>query len=410
VSRQPFPGVGPSIPPTPARGGRIEVRSLPEGEEIVLRPAGLFRLFAAAFLAFWLCGWALGEAVVLVLLLGPFAAPLLEAAREILPAGVGRIPIPPAALPLPVYGFLALWLAAWTWGGVSAAWELLRLLAGSDRYVLRPGSFTLRRSAGPFGKSRAFHAGSVEAIVHRPRKAVLVAVVSGKEVPLAAGVPPQVGPWLAGRLREALGLPGDALVAGTETRSGATPGVAPPVPSEWRATPRPEGGVVLSAPPERSRKTAGCALLVAFVVTSGAGALLAAAAARRGSVSGIVGVATVAAVAAIAVDALCLWAAFARDAWVLAKGRVERVRRFGPWSRQRSVLGGTLVAALTTDDDGDDWFSLEARGEGGPLRLAKSMNSGPEVLSFARFAAWHSGFPLELPGEVREAAGEIERG
>ena len=115
-------------------------------------------------------------------------------------------------------------------------------------------------------------------------------------------------------------------------------------------------------------------------------------------------------VVATAVDALCLWAAFARDAWVLGRGRVERVRRFGPWSGRRGVRNGTLVASLSTDDDRDDWFTLEARGEGGTLRLARSMNSGPEVLAFARFAAWHSGFPLELPREVREAAGEVGEG
>jgi hypothetical protein len=247
---------------------------------------------------------------------------------------------------------------------------------------------------------------SVEAIVHRPRKSLLLAVVGGKEVPLSAGVPVDVGPWLAGRLREALGLGAGGVAERAEARADGASSVAPPVPSDWKATPRPEGGVLLSAPPERSRKTAGCALLVAFVVTSGVGALLVAAAAKRGSGSGIVGVATAAAVVAVAVDAVCLWAAFARDAWVLAKGRVERVRRFGPWTRQLAVRDGTLAVSRSTDDDGDDWFALEARGGGGPLRLVKSMNAGPEVLSFARFAAWHSGFPLDVPPAAVEAAGE----
>ncbi len=224
-------------------------------------------------------------------------------------------------------------------------------------------------------------------------------------------MPAELGPWLAGRLRAALGL--ESSVGATEGReAGAeTPAsIAPPVPSEWQATPRPEGGVVLAAPSGKSRKTAGCAFLVAFVVTSGAGALVAAAAAKRGRVDGIVGLATAASVLAIAVDALCLWAAFARDAWVLTGGRVERVRRIGPWAWRRAVRKGTLVATISTDDDGDDWFTLEARGDGGPLRLTKGMNSGPEVLAFARFAAWHSGFPLDLPDEVREAAGEIAGG
>lgn len=408
-----FAGFGPSTPPVSARGGRVEVRSLPDGEEIVLRPTGLLRYLPAAFLAFWLCGWAVGEIVALVILLGPAGAPFLEAVREVLPFGVGRIPLPSGSLPLPVLAFLALWLAFWTWGGVSAAWELLRLLSGSDRYVLRPGNFTYRRDAGPFGTTREFRAGSVEAIVDRRRKSQLVAMVTGKEVALSAGVPPEVGPWLAGRLRAALGLlgPGEAAAfAATTDPAAPSAALVPPVPSEWQATPRPEGGVLLTAPPGKSRKTAGCALLVAVFVTAGAGALVAAAAARRGRIDGIVGLATAAGLVAIAIDAFCLWAAFACDAWVLTRGRVERVRRFGPWRRRRVVRNGTLVVTHSTDDDGDDWFTLEARGDGEPLRVTKVMNAGPEVLSFARFAAWHSGFSLDLPDHAREAAGEIAGG
>lgn len=408
-----FAGFGPSMPPVAARGGRVEVRSLPDGEEIVLRPTGLLRYLPAAFLAFWLCGWAVGEIVVLVLLLGPAAAPLLEAVRDTLPFGVGRIPLPSGSLPLPVLAFLGLWLTFWTWGGIGAAWELLRLLAGSDRYVLRPGSFTYRRCAGPFGRTREFRAASVEGIVDRRRKSQLVAMVAGKEVALSAGVPAEVGPWLAARLRAALGLvvSGKATAtAETTDPSGPSAAVAPAVPSQWQATPRPEGGVVLAAPPARSRKAAGCALVVAVLVTMGAVALVAAAFAKRGHVDGIVGVATAAVVATILVDALCLWVAVARDRWVLSKGHIERSRSFGPWSRRRAVRNGTLVVRLSTDDDGDDWFELEARGDGGSLRLEKSMNAGPEVLAFARFAAWHSGFPLDVPREAREAAGEAAEG
>lgn len=407
------PGFGSSAPPVSTRGGSVEVRSLPDGEEIILRPTGLLRFLPAAFLAFWLCGWALGEIVVLVLLLGPVAGPLLEAAREILPFSGGRIPFPSGPLPLPVLAFLAVWLTFWTWGGISAAWELLRLLSGSDRYEVRPGSFTYRRVAGPFGRTRLFRAGSVEAIVDRRRKSQLLAVVAGKEIRLSAGVPKELGPWLAGRLRAALGLPtpGEATAgAATSDPSAPSPAIAPTVPSQWQATPRPEGGVVLAAPPGKSRKAVGCALLVALVVTAGAVALVAAAAAKRGRIDGIVGIATAAVVATILVDALCLWVAVARDTWVLSKGHVERRRTFGPWSRRRAVRNGTLGVRLSTDDDGDDWFELEARGEGGPLRLEKSMNAGPEVLAFARFASWHSGFPLDVPREVREAVGETTVG
>jgi hypothetical protein len=388
----------------------VEVRSVPGGEEIVLRPTGLLRFLFAAFLAFWLAGWAIGEVVVLVLLLGPAAAPFVEAVREVLPFRVDFVPFPSEALPLPVLAFLALWLAFWTWGGMAAAWQLLRLVAGADRYGIRPGEFTCRRCAGPFGRTRVFRTGSVEAVCYRKRKSRLLAAVAGGEILLSAGVPPEVGVWLAGRLRAAVGLEDSARAPAESGEAGSRGGDAPPVPAEWQATPRPEGGVVLDAPPGKSRRTAGCALTVAIAVTGGAVALLVAAAAKKGEVDGIVGVAAAAVVLAIVVDALCLWIALARDSWVLAKGRIERERRFGPWSRRRAVRDGTLVVTLATDDDGDDVFELEARGEGGPLRLAKAPNAGPEVLGFARYAAWHSGFRLDVPREAREAAGESGQG
>ena len=52
-------------------------------------------------------------------------------------------------------------------------------------------------------------------------------------------------------------------------------------------------------------------------------------------------------------------------------------------------------------------FRLEARGDGRPLKMANTMNAGPDVLAFARYAARHSGFPLDVPREVLLAAGEL---
>ncbi|MDX9736366.1 MAG: hypothetical protein RBU36_19710, partial [Thermoanaerobaculia bacterium] len=54
----PPPAWGPGPPPPSAPGGTVSVRPLPNGEEIVLRATGWLRLLPAAFLLFWLCGWA----------------------------------------------------------------------------------------------------------------------------------------------------------------------------------------------------------------------------------------------------------------------------------------------------------------------------------------------------------------
>lgn len=280
-------------------------------------------------------------------------------------------------------------------------WQLLRLLAGSDRFVTRPGAFSLRPSAGPLGRTRVFSAAEVSAVSADVRRSRLVAVVGGSERVLCSGTPPPVAEWLADRLRDALGLrePMPAESAGPEAGVSAEP----PVPKEWTVRPLPEGGVLLAAPPGRSRRTAGCALSVAVVVTAGFGALLLATGVRREAprVAGFLGS------LALAVDLLCLWAAFARESWLLRDGLVARVWRLGAWESRREVRRGTLAVSVTADSDGDDWFRLEARGDGRPLKMANTMNAGKDVLAFARYAARHSGFPLDVPREVLVAAGEV---
>lgn len=374
----------------------VEVRLLPAGEEIVLRPRGRLRFLVAAFLAFWLCGWAVGEVVVLLVLLGPLAAPLAQGLRELLPGPLSRLPVPGGWPPLPVLAFLALWFVLWTFGGVTAAWQLLRILAGSDRYLLTSGGFSLRRGVGPFGRSRAFGRPEVTGIVDDRRRSHLAALVSGKEVLLSVGLPADVSGWLAHRLREAAGvLPPPAPLDASHDAG------EPPVPEDWVAAPADGGGVVLAAPPSRSRKTSGCALTVAALVTLGLVALLLAAGPRDAgrNAGGLV----VATLLALFVVAVCLWAAFARESWRFRSGSIERTWRFGPLVRRREVRDGTLVLTATTDSDGDDWFDLTARGAGGALRVARRMNAGPDVFAFARYAARQSGFALDVTPEAREA-------
>lgn len=380
------------------------MRPLPDGEEIVLRATGWVRLLPAAFLLIWLCGWAVGELVVLLILLGPLADPLVTTLRELLPGPWPHLPRFSDWPPWPVLAFLAVWFVFWTWGGLGAVWQLLRLLAGSDRFVTRPGGFSLRPGAGPFGRTRDFPATEVSAVYADVRRSRLVAVVGGSEKVLCSGTPLPVAEWLAARLRAALGLPDPTAADSGEREAEAS--AEPPVPADWTAQPLPEGGVLLSAPPARSRKTAGCSLAVAVVGTAGFVALLFAAGVRREAPGG----ALLFGLVVIAVDLLCLWAAFARESWLLGPGLVARVRTLGPWERRREVRRGTLAVSVSTDSDDDDWFRLEARGEGRPLRIANRMSAGPEVLAFARYAARHSGFPLDVPREVLLAAGELRNG
>ncbi|MHB1045172.1 MAG: hypothetical protein ACYC4P_04105 [Thermoanaerobaculia bacterium] len=395
------PAWGPGSPPPAAPGGTVSVRLLPEGEEIILRATGWVRFVPAAFLLFWLCGWAVGELLVLLILLGPLAEPLVTALREVLPGSWPRLPRFTGSAPWPVLTFLAVWFAFWTWGGLTAIWQLLRLLAGSDRFVTRPGGFSLRPRAGPFGRTRDFAAANVSSVYVDVRRSRLVAVVGGSEQVLCSGTPLPVAEWLAARLRSALGLPAPRS-AETGGRDAGFSGEAP-VPADWTARPLPEGGVVLSAAPARSRRTAGCALTVAVVLTTVFVAALSATGVRREAP----GTALLLGLMTVAVDLLCGWAAFARDSWLFGPGLVARIRSLGPWERRREVRRGTLAMTVSTDSDDDDWFRLEARGEGKPLKMANRMNAGPELLAFARYAARHSGFPLDVPRDVLLAAGEL---
>lgn len=77
-------------------------------------PAGKrswLNLLPAAFLCFWLCGWAAGEIFALSALFG-----------------MGDDPAP-----LPARLFLLVWVAGWTYGGAMAIWQLYLLVGPSRR-------------------------------------------------------------------------------------------------------------------------------------------------------------------------------------------------------------------------------------------------------------------------------------
>src|SRR5262245_49677542 len=98
-----------------------------EGWELQLTSQGVGRYLSAAFLAFWLCIWAVGESVVLwIVVVGAIA---LLTGR---PPEPGREPLElgPAVM---AGAFFVVWLTMWTVGGIAAFLEEMRLLWGRDR-------------------------------------------------------------------------------------------------------------------------------------------------------------------------------------------------------------------------------------------------------------------------------------
>src|ERR1051325_3666247 len=131
-----------SLPPVPA-GSMIRVETGRDGIEIVLpAPKRDWTGFVgAAFLGFWLCGWAAGENFALRALFGGF-----EKSNEL------ERSVPES--PLFVRLFLVGWLGFWTLGGLAAMVGVYQLLrpARAGRLTLSPAQLVYlppRGSANP---------------------------------------------------------------------------------------------------------------------------------------------------------------------------------------------------------------------------------------------------------------------
>jgi hypothetical protein len=95
------------------------------------------------FLLFWMIGWVGGEA----------AAWRAISSTEIRPTA---------------YGYVGAWLLLWTLGGVAGAIGLLWAFAGHETVAVRGDTLTLRRAAGPLGKTWSFRLSEVRDLRYLP--------------------------------------------------------------------------------------------------------------------------------------------------------------------------------------------------------------------------------------------------
>ncbi|MEK6238811.1 MAG: hypothetical protein N2C14_29195 [Planctomycetales bacterium] len=128
----------------PPSGSSISVENTFEGRVLSwMNPTGgAARYFGAAFLMFWLCGWAVGEiGVICVLGFGGLAMINGDVGLEGLFIGA----------------FLAFWLTGWTFGGFFAIRSLWALLSPP-----RPEQLTL-------GYSQLIHDPGTQSMIHMGR-------------------------------------------------------------------------------------------------------------------------------------------------------------------------------------------------------------------------------------------------
>ncbi|MBK8475793.1 MAG: hypothetical protein IPL39_05625 [Opitutaceae bacterium] len=302
-----------------------------DGWEARLRARGLARYFGAAFLSFWLCGWAAGEVFALAGLVGiTWQAATGQPIHSSMPS-IGN-----PATALPIAGFLLLWLALWTFGGITACWAFLRMLLAEDQLLVRADSLTVIRRAGPVHRTQQLPRDSIRRFYRIPgtglrRKLMAEATIGAVQITELATV-------------EEL----DRLEPELIRELGLKPVTTTALPPGWEQIPVPEGGTALVESPAKRRRNA-----IAVAVLASLGLLLALWSAGAGHLP-----------AALFLGGLTVFAGWA--AWRMLLGRYEW-RWSGGGFRLDWRSGGTvrtvfkgvsLELGVTSDSDSDDWYEL----------------------------------------------------
>ena len=358
-----------------------------DGWQLRLQSRGGGRWFGAGFLAFWLCGWAVGEAFALWLLVKGAIALLTGA-----PPDPGREPLEvgPAVM---VGLFLLVWLTLWTLGGIMAASELLRLLFGEDRITVASGRLTVRWLRGPVRGGRAFERHEIRRVLLTGRDDRLALETERGRVELSGlGTRPERAA-AAQAIRNELGL--------AEASEGAG------LPREWEVIVTPEGQRALVADRATRVKQARFAS-VATLFLAAIAFVLGREAVRRWDLWNPTAIVLALAIAAAAGT---LWLARGRWEWQLGSGRMVLRRRYGAGLRE-VFTAGRLVLDRSSDSDGDAWYELHALpAAGAPEEPAKTawrssrprqarsvvrrMNDAASVRELAAWLTRETGLPLE---------------
>lgn len=372
----------------------VEIRFPPAGEEITFRPRGWGRYLVGAFFVFWLCGWAVGEAVALGILFGPFVRPLVV---EEFPRIARSLPEGP--VPVPVFVFLAVWTAFWTFGGLGALHTLLRLLIGRDRFLIGVQGVSFCQK--PFGRTRMLLPRSGSRLLLRRKDKALVMADGKKQTVLTLGGTETDRLWLLTRLRSALGMGEE--IAGPRAEAMDPLAVDPGVPDGWEIERLPDGGIVLRKPRADEAKGTGCALLLAVLWTAGVVAFFAKAGPVPEALSAAGGFAAFLILVTAAVLFGTLWTALARERWIIRPGLIEWERLVAgrTWKRE-SFRNPGIDLSYTEDSDSDDWFDLSVSAPPLSRRVTRTMNNSTAPVNLARFLAYHSKVTPRIAREALE--------
>jgi len=353
------------------------------------RPGRIARFFGTGILGLWLCGWLAGEILAVGIVLASLGV-------SVAPDLMRRLHVPELQGPQGASGFalafMLFWLTLWTLGGLTAAFEMMRLLSGEDRVVWDSDGVEIYRRIGPFRSRRRWRVEKIEHVsLSRPHRALLLHTRRATHALTRWGSKAERAA-VRDELRRALGIPAreEAKSAGTETPKG------------WVSTPTPEGAWLLVRDPAIRRRQAA----VAWSVTLGlaAGAVFAF---GPGLVQGTwetgEALAAVAAALVLALFAFgSAWLSQGGTEMVVRPGEIEIRKRFFSRRSSQKLKPLRLRVEHSTDSDGDDWFELQARAGLDRRTIARRMNESESVLGLARWIAAKSGAPLDVGRGVEE--------
>jgi len=367
----------------------------------MFRPRRRVAALASSLLAVWLCVWVIGEAFAAGMLLAtlgvPAGARILEAlgalGASVAPGLLARVawiePPGPQSGPLGLT-FVATWLAIWTLAGIVAAYQVMRLLSSEDHVAWDGSGLEVFRRVGPFRRRRAWRAAQIEHVslsrsdhallVHTPR-ATHALTEWGSKAERAA---------VRDEIRR-------VLKSGVHTKA-----VGPLIPEGWTASPSGHEAMLLARDPAARRGQVAAAWLA--TVALGAAAV---AAWQRGYLDVSLGLGEGAGTLAALVF---LGACVAGSAWLTWGGMRVLVRQGEIEFRSGPLMGRgaetlkkpRLTVEHTTDEDGDDWFELQARTGDRRRTIYRRMNEVESILQLARWIAGRTGAPLDLGRGVAE--------
>ena len=322
----------------------MRVERTADGLETRLDITGVGRFIGAAFLAFWLVGWAVGEGFALWM--------LAVGARALLtgePPGAGHQPLGlEGALAGEV--FLAVWLTFWTIGGLAAGGELLRLLFGRDRVLARYDRLEVEHSYGLFRSVKRLSRGEIRRFYRTTAGAPLcVETTRGTTILTRLGTPVE-----RAELEQTLNA---------EFHLAVQPAPTGALPKGWCEVLSLERDTVLVKDPAVRRKQARTSWIVCACLSLIPLYLLSAVRERPDLLAAVLFFVALAA----AVGWGAGWLSFGRNEWRLDKGRLVLQRRFG---QNRTPRFEAATLELVEDNSGDDGTSylLTAVVAGAPAR------------------------------------------